>query len=369
VDRYLAAGLVIFGKTATPEFGAVPSTESHLWGATRNPWNLEHSTGGSSGGSGAAVAAGIVPAAHGNDGGGSIRFPAANCGVFGLKPSRGRVPDAAGVDALVGLSIDHVLSRSVRDSAALLDATHGSVPGDPYVARALDRPYLEDVADRPRGLRVGVQRDPFVEIDIDSDCLEGLDRTAALCESLGHHVEEISPPPIEAAEVYSAMPRLMGIEMGLLISEHEERTGRNLTQADIEPRNWEIVQLGRTLTAIEYEKLRMAVRAVGRRVVQHQSGYDVVLSPTLGMVPPPLGLLGPDASMGVYGQASIRCSVFTIVYNFSGQPAMSVPLHWNDDGLPVGMMFAAAPGGESTLYRLAGQLEEAQPWWGRVPPL
>ncbi len=370
VARYEAAGLVIFGKTASPEFGATATTESRLWGDTHNPWRRGTSAGGSSGGAAAAVAAGILPVAHASDGGGSIRIPAANCGLFGLKPSRGRVPAGPhAFDPWAGLSIAHVISRSVRDSALLLDVGQGAVLGDPYLAPPRRDPYLDEVGADPGRLRVGLQTRSFMLEEIHPDCLEAARRGAKLCESLGHGVEEIGPPPLPAAELFAAMTIVMGASLVNRVQAREKVLGRPVGADDLEPRNWESYRRALTFTAGQHEAARQDVYELGRRVVEHQDAFDVVITPTLAIPPPPLGVLSLSGDYETYARAGQQSSAFTIQYNFSGQPAMSVPLHWNGEGLPIGTMFAGRPGREDTLLRLAAQLEAAAPWRDRRPTI
>ena len=369
VKRYRNAGLVIFGKTASPEFGATATTESKLWGDTHNPWKRGYSSGGSSGGAAAAVAAGILPVAHASDGGGSIRIPAANCGLFGLKPTRGRVPDGPhSFDGWAGLSIDHVISRSVRDSAAVLDATQGTTLGDPYVSPPRTRPYIGEVSTPPHMLRIGLQTTSFMLKEIHPDCIEAARNAAKLCESLGYAVEEISAPPLPPAELFAAMTIVMGASSVNRIQAREKQLGREVTPEDLELRNWESYQKALSFTAAQHEAARQDVYDFGRAVVVHQHPYDVVLSPTLAIPPPRHGLMSLSSDYDDYARTGQQASAFTIQYNFSGQPAMSVPLFWNDEGLPIGTMFAARPGREDVLFQLAGVLEQARPWKQRRPP-
>jgi Asp-tRNA(Asn)/Glu-tRNA(Gln) amidotransferase A subunit family amidase len=368
VERYEAAGLVIFGKTASPEFGATSTTESKLWGKTRNPWQLARSAGGSSGGAAAAVAAGIVPAAHASDGGGSIRIPAANCGLFGFKPTRGRTPQGPFVfDAWGGLSIAHVISRSVRDSAALLDATQGASLGDPWVAPARVRPYLDEVDVPPGRLRIGVQRRSFLPVETHADCLAAVEDAAKLCESLGHHVEEIEPPQLPPDRFFEPLVVMKGTALVMSVGARQRELGRAVTPADLETRNWIDYQEALSYTAPQYEVARQTAYAFGRIVIGHQKRFDAVLSPTLAVPPPKLGVLSLSNMGDDFAPVATATSAFTAMYNISGQPAMSVPLHWSETGLPIGTMFAGPPGGEALLFRLAAQLEAARPWRDRRP--
>lgn len=370
VERYEAAGLVIFGKTASPEFGSSSSTESLAWGETHNPWALDYSSGGSSGGSAVAVATGIVPAAHASDGGGSIRIPASCCGLFGLKPTRGRTPHGpAFFDRNAGLSIDHVVSRSVRDSAAFLDATAGPAIGDPYMTAPPTRPYLDEIG-RPTGkLRIAIQRKATLPVETHPDCLEALDQTARLCESLGHELEEIDPPPLPGAELWYTFGMMRGTTIAMKVQARERELGRKVTSDDLEPQNFAEYERAVNYMAIDFETQRQLVYRWARDVIAHHTPYDLVLSPTLAGPPPRLGVLDPSNPGEAFAQAATSMAGFTIAYNLSGQPAMSVPLHWNEMGLPIGSMFVAEPGGEGLLLRIAAQLEEANPWRDRWPAI
>ncbi len=370
VERYQSAGLVIYGKTASPEFGSSSSTESLLFGATQNPWVPDYSPGGSSGGSAVAVAVGIVPAAHASDGGGSIRIPASCCGVFGLKPSRGRTPQGPGLfDRAAGLSIDHVVSRTVRDSAALLDVSQGPALGDPYVTPPRVRPYLEEVGRDPGRLRIGLQRRAALPVETHPDCLRAVEETALLCEQLGHRVEEIDPPPLPEEGLWGVFGILRGTAIAIRVAARERELGRAATPDDLEPGNWRDHRAVLEVDAIGYERARQEVYALARDVVAHQADFDVVLSPTLASPPPRLGVLDPSNPGEAFAQAAMSMAGFTIAYNVSGQPAMSVPLHTNEAGLPIGSMFVAGPAREDRLFRLAAQLEEARPWRDRWPTI
>ena len=368
-DRYEAAGLVIFGKTASPEFGSSSSTESLLWGDTRNPWDPTLSSGGSSGGSAVAVATGIVPAAHASDGGGSIRIPASCCGIFGLKPSRGRTPGGPGAfDKSAGLGISHVVSRSVRDSALLLDLTGHPEVGDPYVTPPPSRSYLAETGMTPGRLRIGIQRRSTFPIETHPDCIEALEHTASLCESLGHELGEIEPPPLPGEGLWRSFGVLRGTSIAMAINKREAELGREATPDDIEPNNWQSYVDSKNFSAVDFERERQFVYSIARDIIEHQSAFDVVLSPTLVGPPPKLGVLNPNSPTQEFANAAMSMAGFTIAYNVSGQPAMTVPLHWNPRSIPIGTMFAGRPGAEGTLFRLAAQLEQAQPWADRRPP-
>ena len=364
-SRYQAAGLVIFGKTASPEFGAAGTTESAPWGDTHNPWKRGYSAGGSSGGAAAAVAAGIVPAAHASDGGGSIRIPASACGVFGLKPTRGRVPSGDGIDRSAGLAIDHVVSRSVRDSAALLDATSAPVPGLSSLVRSPRRPFLEEVRAEPGALRIGLQTESFMVADVHPDCRRAATEAAKLCETLGHHLAPIDPPPLSAEDVF----RSYSISLSAATTNHvlarSRALARSPTSEDLEPHNLASHRQSLSVTAADFEAAYHATRRHGQLIVEHQRDFDIILSPTLGGPPRKHGALRGDYE--TYMRASMECAAFTLQYNISGQPAMSVPLHWNTAGLPIGVMFVAPLGREDVLLRLAAQLEAAAPWGSKRP--
>jgi Asp-tRNA(Asn)/Glu-tRNA(Gln) amidotransferase A subunit family amidase len=369
VARLKAAGLVIFGKTRTPEMGLAASTESTRHGSVHNPWRHGRTAGGSSGGAAAAVAAGVVPAAQGSDGGGSIRIPAACCGLFGLKPTRARIPVGPLVgESWGGLGVVHALTRSVRDSAALLDATHGASPGDPYCAPAVSEPYLQALQRPPGRLRIALQRAPISGSPVDADCLAAVDDAARLLESLGHHVEPAQPPG-DAALLGQAVWALVATGVAGTLLRRAAVLGRALREDDVEPITWRAVLHARTLSALDHAQALAAVHAQGRAMAGFHTRFDILLSPTLGQVPPPLGpqrMDNPDAAE--YGAALQRFSPFTAQQNISGQPSMTLPLHWMQDGLPVGVMCSAAFGREDLLLQLARQVEQARPWFGRTAP-
>jgi Asp-tRNA(Asn)/Glu-tRNA(Gln) amidotransferase A subunit family amidase len=370
VIRYKNAGLVIFGKTNTPEFGGNCSTEPILFGPTKNPWNLNRTSGGSSGGAGAVVAARILPAAHGSDGGGSIRIPASCCGVFGLKPTRGRNP--AGPDfgeAWSGLSVEHALTTSVRDSAVILDASEGPAPGDPYVAPPKQRPYSEEVGRDPGQLKIAFSTTARSGVPVDADCLLAVEQTALLCEELGHQVIE-TEPSFDGAELGEAVRRIIGANMMAGIVTHSKATGREPGTNDIE----RVIQLrsgmGDEITGTHYALALQTIHRVGRVIGRFMTNFDVIMTPTVARPPLMLGELNTDTDdVPTFLQNLYGFIPFTAVFNATGQPAMSVPLHWNGDGLPIGVQFASAYGDEATLFRLAGQLEQARPWADRRPPV
>ena len=367
VARYRRAGLVIFGKTNSPEFGLLPVSESALYGTTRNPWDLALSPGGSSGGSAAAVAAGIVPAAHATDGGGSIRIPASCCGLFGLKPTRARISFGPEVgEGLSGLSVQHVVSRSVRDSAALLDATAGPAPGDPYSAPAPERPFLQETTAEPGKLRIGFARAAPIGVPIAPECVAAVEDAARLCESLGHHVEEASPDCD-----WPALERGFSTVFGAHAMANIARaTGGPLPARDqVEPMTYAIAERARSLSAADFilalHGLSRQTRAIARFFTRH----DVWLTPTLAGPPLPIGHFSsrpPTAEAWAKGFTDY-CP-FTYPFNVTGQPAASLPLSWSDAGLPIGCQIAGRFGDEAALVRLSAQLERARPWFGRRPP-
>ena len=391
VRRYKAAGLIVVGKTNTPEFGLVPFTEPQLFGVTNNPWDLTRTAGGSSGGSAAAVAACLVPMAHGGDGGGSIRIPASCCGLFGLKPSRGRTPLGPWMaEAWHGLTIEHVLTRSVRDSAAMLDATAGHDVGAPYCAPSAYRPFLEEVGADPGRLRIAFTAEPFLPSTVHEDCVRGLEATVGLLQELGHEVTEDAPTFDGTAFARAFVTMLCG-ETAAEIAEAERLVGRKATFSDLEPSTWAVALIGKTISADDYCTAIRLLQRTGRELGRFFEDYDVMLTPTLAWPPFVSGSLQPSASetlaMKVLGPLKAGSLVkavagidalankvfefmpFTPVFNATGQPAMSVPLHWNADGLPIGMHFVGRYGDEATLYRLAGQLEQASGWFDRTPPI
>jgi Asp-tRNA(Asn)/Glu-tRNA(Gln) amidotransferase A subunit family amidase len=371
VRRHRRAGLVIFGRTTTPEFGLTGTTESTLKGATRNPWNPGRIAGGSSGGAAAAVAAGVVPAAHATDGGGSIRIPAACCGLFGLKPSRGRMPmGPLRTEGWGGLSTPHAITRSVRDSAALLDATHGLEPGSRYGAPAPDGSFASQVGRNPGKLRIALMTKPPAGSPVDPECLAAAMAAARLCESLGHHVEEAAPV-LDAAAMGQASFVLIASSVAADVLDRAKALGREPGPDLLEPITLGFVGYGRTTTGMDFARANNMLQAAAVTVAQFMSRYDVILSPTLASPPLPLGQisLSPGVGFGEWGARAARFSPFTQLANLTGQPSMSVPLGQSADGLPVGVMFTGRYGEEALLYRLAGQLERAAPWAARRPKL
>jgi amidase len=370
VARHKRAGLVIFGKTNTPEFAACPSTEGALFGPTRNPWDTSRSAGGSSGGAAAAVAARMVPAAHGSDGGGSIRIPASCCGVFGFKPTRGRNPSGPDYgEAWSGLSIEHALTLTVRDSAALLDATAGPSPGDPYWAPPLARPLADEVGAPVGRLRVALQRTPASGAAVHPDCIAAVEATAALLEELGHEVTE-DAPAYDTARMGPAYALIIAANVQAAIDHYAAATGREPGPGEIENVIAILAADGHAKTAADMVRAVWAMHATGRQVAPFFERYDVLLTPVVATPPPPLGSLDTTTDdVAAYLTAVFSFIPFTALSNIAGIPSMSVPLHWSDDGLPIGSHLVAGFGRDDLLFRLAAQLEEARPWAGRRPTL
>jgi amidase len=368
-QRFLNAGVTIFGKSSSPEFGLMPTTEPRLFGPTRNPWNLAHSSGGSSGGAAAAVAARIVPVAHASDGGGSIRIPASASGVFGLKPTRARNP--IGPDrgeGWAGFSCGHVVSISVRDSAAMLDAIHGAEPFSPYVAPPPKRPFAEEVGRDPGRLRIAfTDKSPHGET-IDSEIAAATRDVAALLAGLGHDVDERAPTLV--ADPAAVMSTIIGANTALNIRLAEQRFGRAMTDQDFEVLTLAIAHNGQMATAADYVAAQQSAFQISRGLAAFFQTCDVFLCPTLCSPPLLIGELN-SMSQDLSHIAPIlrRYIPATSMFNMSGQPSMSVPLAWNAAGLPLGMMFSARFGDEAGLFRLAAQLEQARPWKHKLPPV
>jgi amidase len=369
VLRMQRAGLVIIGKTNTSEFGLSTSVEPKLFGPTRNPWNLEFSAGGSSGGAAAAVASGMLPIAHATDGGGSIRIPASCCGLFGLKPTRARTPLGPDVgEGWSGASVGHAVTRSVRDSAALLDATAGPDVGDPYWAPPPEGPYLAEVGKDPGKLKIAFTTRAWSGHPVHADCVAAVSQAAKLCESLGHAVEEASPVIDEDMHGW-ARRIVIGANTRMTLEARGKALGREPRPDDVETFTWGAAESGREFTATDYAAAIRALHQIGRVVGRFFKRYDVLLTPTMCEPPHKLGVLsmsGNDPQN--YLRALLGTIAFTSLFNTAGNPAMSVPLHWSGGDLPIGVQFAAAFGDEATLFRLAAQLEAAQPWAARRPP-
>jgi amidase len=371
VVRLRRAGLVIVGKTNTPEFGMTPTCEPVLFGATRNPWDVSRSTSGSSGGSAAAVAAGMVAMAHGNDLGGSLRYPASACGLFGLKPTRARNPLGPEYgDALGGNAVEHTLTRSVRDSAALLDATAGPAPGDPYWAPPAARRFSDEVGADPGRLRFAFTSRTADGAPGHPDCVAALDDAVALCESLGHIPVDAQLPEI-TPEVGAAIGTGFNAATAWILAYWIRRLGREPGPGEIEPLTRAFWEAGRQVSAADYLLAVEDTQAYARQVAGFFGGVDVWLTPTLSEPPAPLGeIVSTEAEpLRALERGGRTVAYSGVIANLTGQPAMSVPLWWNADGLPIGVHFLARFGDEATLFRLAAQLEQARPWMGRTPPV
>jgi len=369
VTRYRRAGLVLFGRTHSPEFGLTCTTESRLHGITRNPWNPAHTSGGSSGGASTAVSAGYLPLANASDGGGSIRIPASCCGLFGIKPTRGRTPlGPHSGEGWGGMSCVHAVSRSVRDSAALLDATAGPDLGAPYAAQPPARPWFDEVGADPGRLRIALQTETFNGFPTHPDCVAAARDAAALCESLGHEVEEVAFTPDEALR--DAMLTLMTANTLAVLEDRAAALGRTLQPDDVEPSTYALASLARKRSSMDYARATRVIHAVGRDLAGHQQRYEIVLSPTMGAPPPEIGVLSlsnPDPASSTETLMSVVG--YTQLANATGTPAASVPLWWNDAGLPIGVQLMGRIQDEATIFRLAAQLEAARPWFDRRPVL
>jgi amidase len=391
VQRYRRAGFVILGKTNTPEFGLTPVTEPAAFGPTNNPWDLSRTSGGSSGGSAAAVASGMVPVAGGGDGGGSIRIPASCCGLFGLKPTRGRVPMGPDFgEVWHGAVVEHVLTRSVRDSAAILDATAGPDPGAPYFAAPPERPYLQELGRESGRLRIAFTVHPWLGGTVHPDCAAALLDVARLLEGLGYDVEEASPG-LDGTAFARAFLTMICAELGGDLAEAELAVGRKAGPGDLEPATRALGLFGRTLPAARLSHALRLLQRTSRQVAPFFARFDVLVTPTLSAPPVKTGALQPtprerfllELLGGLRSGRLLRwarileqtaAKVFdfmpwTPVINVTGQPAMSVPLCWNREGLPIGIHFIGRYGDEATLFRLASQLEQERPWFDRLPAI
>jgi amidase/6-aminohexanoate-cyclic-dimer hydrolase len=368
-QRFLDTGVTIFGKSASPEFGLMPTTEPRLHGPTRNPWDLAHSSGGSSGGAAAAVAARILPVAHASDGGGSIRIPASACGVFGLKPTRARNP--LGPDrgeGWAGFSCGHVVSISVRDSAVMLDAISGPELSSPYYAPPPERPFADEIKREPGRLRIAfTDRSPHDEA-IDVEIAAAVRDVASLLDRLGHHVEQRAPRlPVDPATV---MTTIVSANTALNVRFAERRFGRAMTGNDFEVLTMASAQKAQNAVSTDYVAAQFDAFRITRVLAEFFGTCDVFFSPTLCAPPLRIGELNTmSQDLSAIAPTLRRYMPGTSMFNMSGQPAMSVPLAWNSTGLPLGMMFSARFGDEATLFRLAAQLEQARPWKDKIPPV
>jgi amidase len=365
--RLKQAGFVVVGTTTLPEYGILPVTEARLFGPTRNPWDTTRTPGGSSGGSGAAVAAGMVPVAHGNDGGGSIRIPAACCGLVGLKSQRGRVSGAPDTGQSL-LVTDGVLTRTVADTAAITDLLAGPEPGDASWAPPPSEPFAVSAARPPEVARVALTTVPYIaDAEVDSDAIRAVGETGELLSSLGHEVVEFDPPwPDEG--IVEAFGAVFCTFIALGIAYSEQLAGREAKAEDMEPMSWAIRSLAKSIDAVQGLGLQAQLMAYSRRVITALEPYDAVVTPVLAKGIPPIGLLDTAAAepMSTF-VASGYPAPFTALFNATGQPAIAVPLHQSGDGLPLGVQMAGAPGGEGVLLALAAQLEQARPWAQRRP--
>ena len=373
VKRYRAAGIVILGKTNTPEMGITGTSESALLGPCRNPWNPDHIAGGSSGGAASATAAGIVPLAHASDGLGSIRIPAACCGLVGMKPTRDRNPNVGGSEAgdrdrVNGMAVDHVVSRSVRDSAAMLDATGYPEAASPYAPPAKAGPYLDEVTTPPGTLRIRFSSATPNGRPIDGEVREALEQTASLLEELGHEVEE-RDIELDWRAMYRAQGAIGSANMACGIDEMVERIGREPAEEDFEALTWASIHLGRKVDGQTVMEAFRRLRSLAREILAFYEDCDVMLTPVMGTAPPRIGHIDPvNLEPREVQRRQGRAFPFTPPVNVTGQPAISLPLCWSENELPIGMHFISRYADEATLYRLAGQLEEARPWREKRPP-
>jgi amidase len=369
--RYRQSGVVLLGKTNTPEFGITGTTESALLGPCRNPWNSDHITGGSSGGAAAAVASGMVPLAHASDGLGSIRIPAACCGLFGMKVTRDRNPCGPEglADRLIGFSVDHVVSRTVRDSAAMLDATGYPEPATPFAPPPKARPYLEEVHTPPARLRIAFSSETPNGRPIHAENQRALEQTVSLLQELGHQVEERGLG-IDYRALYRAQAAVGSSNGAAAQLARVERFGREPEPHELEPLTWAGFRLGRKLTGEQVMASWRTLRRMTGEILRLFEEVDVFLTPVMGTPPPEIGHIDPvNLEPREVQRRQAVAFPFTPPFNFTGQPAMSVPLEWSSDGLPLGLQFAGRYADEATLFRLAAQLEQARPWIERKPPL
>jgi Asp-tRNA(Asn)/Glu-tRNA(Gln) amidotransferase A subunit family amidase len=367
VARYEAAGLVLIGKTNTPELGISSATEPLFTGVTRNPWNVALSPAGSSGGSAAAVAARMLPAAHGNDGGGSIRAPASACGLVGLKPSRGRISHGPFYgQGWGGLCEPHVVCRSIRDTAGLLDISQGYEPGDLYVLPTPLKSFREEIETEPGSLRIALCTRFNDGPTTDPACVRAAENAARLCETLGHRVEIRCPP--FSLEQYGRSNVIITAHISEQIKTRTRELGRPLREHDLEPLTWKALKMSENQTSIDYVEAQVAIHGLVRIIGRFFVPYDVLITPTLARPPLPTGTLRDQSDEYLVHRAKVRkFSSFTGIFNATGQPAISLPLGSTEDGLPVGVQFVAKSGREDILLRLASQIERAAPWSSRRP--
>ena len=392
MKRYKSTGVITLGKTNTPEFGLLGVTEPEAYGPTGTPWNPDHTSGGSSGGSGAAVAAGIVPIASAGDGGGSIRIPASCCGIFGLKPSRGRTPTGPNGELWQGAAVEHILSRTVRDSAAMLDATNGADAGAPYVVAPPEQPYMEAIKVDPKKLRIAFTTESPLGNEVAPECIEAVknDINKMVHLGLGHVVED-EKPKYDGMELAMSYMMMYFGEMAAEIDNMQFLLGRKAKPKDVEPPTWTLGLLGRTFSAGDFVKEMQRWNEYSRMMGKFHQQYDLYMTPTIAIPPPKIGETAPkplelqamkivntlglgkvlkaSGIMEQLAEKSLSKMPFTQLANLTGQPAMSVPLHWTSEGLPCGVQFIAPIGDEATLFQLAAQLEKARPWFTHHPPL
>ena len=370
--RLERTGVVAFGRTTTPEGGIGPATEAQVYGKpTRNPWNLNHTSGGSSGGSGAAVAAGITPIAHGSDGGGSVRIPASCCGLVGLKPTRARLPRGpVSGEGWGGMAVDGFLTRSVRDTAALLDATHGPDLGAPYWPPAVTWPFLEEIKTPSKRLKIAVSSKSYTGADTHSECQAAVASTAKLLAGLGHEIIEAAPK-IDIMELMRAWADIVAAGTQQSVEAVEKARGRKAEDHELEGVTWGAIEHAKTVRGADYLTALNVVHAMGRSMARFLAGYDALLTPTLAEPPAKVGRFKPvsrdflDFRLGPTGV--LPYSPFVALFNATGQPAISLPMLWTPEGLPVGVHFAAKFGEDALLLKLAAELEHAQPWFDKRP--
>jgi amidase len=371
-ERIRATGALTFGRTTSPEGGIGAATEAAVYGApTRNPWNLDHTPGGSSGGAGAAVAAGIVPAAHGSDGGGSVRIPASNCGLYGLKPTRARLPDGPYVgEGWAGMAIDGFLTRSVRDTAAFLDACAGPDLGAPYVAPALGQSHIDAIKRPPRRLRIALCETTLTGDAIHPDCRAGVQAAAQLLEGLGHHVEPARPQAADTRGMMRAWTRIVACGTALSVQKTVAARGRPLAKDEVEGLTLGAMDYAKTLSGADYLEAVGKIHSYGREMAAFFCNWDILLTATLAEPPATIGRFSHTTDDYVnyrMGRGMIfDYSPFCAAFNASGQPAASLPLHQSTDGLPIGIHLAARYGADAELIALSAELEAAAPWAARL---
>ncbi len=371
-QRFRAAGLVTLGKTNLPELGILPTTEPAAYGATRNPWDPSRSAGGSSGGAAAAVASGMVPIAHANDGGGSIRIPASACGLVGLKPSRQRISEGPIIgDNLSGMTCELVVSKSVRDTALMLDAVHGAAPGDPYVAPAPLRPYADELDAPHEPLRIGLMTHSLAGNEVEQAVVDATREAGGMLAALGHGVEDSAPGGFEGMDLVDSFLDRWAAGPAATLALFSRALGRELGPEDVEPLTWALAERGRAVSAADYLGIVSRHQMMSRMIAgwYEAGGFDLLLTPSLGEVPPPLGTFddsGPDP-MAAIDRATLTAS-FAGAFNVTGQPAITLPLVESEEGLPIGIQLVAPLGREDLLIRVGAELERAHPWAERTPP-